>query len=85
MSFVRSQGFADLAATQVPEAQPKMPNDNEEFLDVCSFVYVKDFPLPALGGDAVDIRGDQQCIAKKVRDETKYNGNDVPWRRPPCQ
>ena len=38
-----------------------------------------------LGGDAVDIRGDQQCIAKKVRDETKYNGNDVPWRRPPCQ
>ena len=38
-----------------------------------------------LGGDAVDIRGDQQCIAKEVRDETKYNGNDVAWRRPPCQ
>ena len=46
MSFVRSQGFADLAVIQVPEAQPKMQNDNEEFLDVCSFVYVKDSLLP---------------------------------------
>ena len=31
MSFVRSQGFADLAVIQVPEAQRKMQNDNEEF------------------------------------------------------
>ena len=55
MSFVRSQGFADLAVIQVPEAQPKMQNDNEEFLDVCSFVYVKDSLLPQVEGYMKDL------------------------------
>jgi len=55
MSFVRSQGFADLAVIQVPEAQPKMQNDNEEFLDVCSFVYVKDSLLPQVEGYMEDL------------------------------